>query len=79
MEKIDLVIQMQERQHASMVRVHDKIDDLTGIVGSKSVEVEGRLTRVETLTSLRNRALMAVVALLPAIVIAAYYIFDKVK
>ncbi len=78
MEKIDLVLEMQKRQHASIIRVHDKIDDLSEKVGSTSLQVESRLSKVEAHTSLRNRALMAIVALLPAISLAAYFLVRMV-
>ncbi len=74
MEKIDLVLKMQEQQHSSILRVEEKLDDLGEKVGSDSVVMESRVTKLETVTSLRNRLIIAIAALLPAISVAVYFL-----
>lgn len=75
-DRIDMLLAMQGETQDDVRELGKKIDNVDAKVGSYSLQTEARLTKVESRVSLRSRVGAAVVALLPALGIAVYFLFQ---
>jgi hypothetical protein len=75
-DRIDMLLAMQGETQDDIRDLHTKIDTVNEKVGSYSLQTETRLTKVESVVSLRNRVGAAVVALLPALGMAVYFLIQ---
>ena len=77
MEKLDLILQMQQNTRGDIKNLDRKFDHLDGKVESYILSTEGRLTKVESRLSLRSRIGGAIAVLLPAIATALYFLIPS--
>lgn len=76
LDKLDLLLELNKQQNTNITEVKQDIKSLEKKVDNYAISTEQRLTSVESTVRLRSRIGGAIVALLPAIAVAVYFLLQ---
>lgn len=76
LDKLDLLLELNKQQNINITEVKQDIKSLEKKVDNYAISTEQRLTSVESTVRLRSRIGGAIVALLPAVAVAIYFLLQ---
>ena len=75
-DRLDLLLELNQQQNGNIAEVKTDVKNLEKKVDHYTLRTEQRLTVVESTVRLRSRIGAAIVALLPAVVVAVYFLLQ---
>ena len=75
-DRLDLLVELNKQQNDNITEVKQDVKTLEKKVDNYALTTERRLTSVESSVRLRSRIGGAIVALLPAVAVAVYFLLQ---